>query len=514
MTNAKRTGYTFSGWYEDAEYTTKWSGTTMPARGLTLYAKWDVLTYILRFDWDGNVPLKNWLLGESIGGEMLTATYDEADYEYINANDHGIPYIDVTVEYDEEFDFPTDIPGAQQFGYYKGNGEFSPATGVEKMATEQDVVVMIGAEWKPNATDSNGAELIYTAGDFLNKVVQDYSYDAASYALGADLDLCNAIMMPQGDTVGGITFYGNHHTIFNVKRGETLSSYAAGAIYGYGDNMTVKDLTIDGITVDYTAAVDTGGNCYRAFGALAGFVGDGFTAENVTVKNVTIDLNLLGEEAYAYSSAHRLPAESIGGLIGCAKGRVTLTDCTVENMTVNVIDKNDEGGTKFLIGGLIGYADALYTPYDADGNYADNDYRGDGRVSITGCTVDMTVSKNDAQAAAVGGFLGGIGKSVTSKTETEYSVTVNIDDASTFPAGFESVGEELIRNDSKGTADGNGTDESVSGTEDSGSSTSGGTGETGTGTDDTGSGESAAQSPSALLPAAFEDEPDEENAAA
>lgn len=243
-------------------------------------------------------------------------------------------------------------------------------------------------------------------------------------------------------------------------------------------------------------------------------MGDGFTAENVTVKNVTIDLNLLGEEAYAYSSTHRLPAESIGGLIGCAKGRVTLTDCTVENMTVNVIDKNDEGGTKFLIGGLIGYADALYTPYDADGNYADNDYRGDGRVSITGCTVDMTVSKNDAQAAAVGGFLGGIGKSVTSKTETEYSVTVNIDDASTFPAGFESVGEELIRNDSKGTADGNGMDESVSETEDSGSSTSGGTGETGTGTDDTGSGESAAQSPSALLPAAFEDEPDEENAAA
>ena len=42
MTNAKRTGYTFVGWYEDEAYQTEWSGTTMPARDLTLYAKWDV----------------------------------------------------------------------------------------------------------------------------------------------------------------------------------------------------------------------------------------------------------------------------------------------------------------------------------------------------------------------------------------------------------------------------------------------------------------------------------------
>ena len=446
MTNAKRTGYTFAGWYEDAAYEKAWSGTTMPARNLTLYAKWDTMTYILRFDWDGNVPLKDWLLEN--GGKLLTAEYDEENYVYINANDHGIPYIDVTVEYDEVFTLPTDIPGAEYFGYYKKSistwgaeyDELVRAETLTKMATEQDAIVKVGVQWKSETDD--GAELIYNANDFLTKVVQDYSYDAASYALGVDLDLCNVNMTPNDDVpVSNITFNGNGHTIFHVKRGVAAPRQAVGTIYGYGDNVTVKNLTIDGMTVNYTAAVDSSGNYYHAFGALAGFVGDGFTAENVTVKNVTMDLNLLGEEGTTSYSYHLLPAESIGGLIGYAKGNVTLTDCTVQDMTVNITDKKDNGGTQFLIGGLIGYADALYTPYDAGGNWVDNDYHGNGRVSIIGCTVtDMTVDKNDATGASVGGFLGGICKSATSKDGTTYSVTADIDDSNTFPAGLDSIG--------------------------------------------------------------------------
>ena len=486
MTNAKRTGYTFVGWYEDEAYQTEWSGTTMPARDITLYAKWDVLTYVLRFDWDGNVPLRDWLLNN--GGKLLTAEYDEANYAYINANDHGIPYIDVTVEYDQVFTLPTGIPGAEYFGYYKEelNQWENPTetfvkvedTKLTQMAAEQGAIVKVGVQWK-SETDSNGTELLYNANDFLTKVVQDYSYEAASYALGVDLDLCNVNMTFNGDIVGGITFDGNNHTIYHVKRGETIDKYAEGSIYGYGDNVTVKNLTIDGMTIDYTAQPIAGGNYYQAFGALAGFVGDGFTAESVTVKNVTMNLNLLGEEGNAYISAHLLPAECIGGLIGYAKGTVTLTGCTVENMTVNVTDMNDNGGTQFLIGGLIGYADALYTQLQGDTEYSYyNDYNGNGSVSITGCTVTgMTVDKNGATGASVGGFLGGIGKCVTSTTGTTYSVTANIDHTSTFPEGFENIGKELTINDSTAS-------------------------------------NSAARSLDAMPAAAFEDESDEENTAA
>lgn len=485
MTNAKRTGYTFVGWYEDEAYQTEWSGTTMPARDITLYAKWDVLTYVLRFDWDGNVPLRDWLLNN--GGKLLTAEYDEANYVYINANDHGIPYIDVTVEYDQVFTLPTGIPGAEYFGYYKEelNQWGNPTetfvkvedTKLTQMAAEQGAIVKVGVQWK-SETDNNGTELLYNANDFLTKVVQDYSYEAASYALGVDLDLCNVNMTFNGDIVGGITFDGNNHTIYHVKRGETIDKYAEGSIYGYGDNVTVKNLTIDGMTIDYTAQPIAGGNYYQAFGSLAGFVGDGFTAENVTVKHVTMKLNLLGEEGNAYISAHLLPAECIGGLIGYAKGTVTLTGCKVEDMTVNVTDKNDNGGTQFLIGGLIGYADALYTQIPGENEYSSsNDYNGDGSVTITGCAVSgMTVNKNHAAGASVGGFLGGIGKRVVSKTGTEYSVTTNIDATNTFPEGFENIGKELTINDSTAS-------------------------------------NSAARSLDAM-PAAFEDESDEENTAA
>ena len=485
MTNVKRTGYTFVGWYEDEAYQTEWSGTTMPARDITLYAKWDVMTYFLRFDWDGNVPLRDWLLKS--GGKLLTAEYDKANGVYINANYHGIPYIDVTVEYDQVFTLPTEIPGVEYFGYYEEKegywGTYESLVASEsltKMAAEQDAIVRVGIQWK-SETDNNDAELLCNANDFLTKVVQDYSHEAASYTLGVDLDLCYVNMTPNQELpIANITFNGNGQTIYHVKRGETASYQAVGTIYGYGDNVTVKDLTIDGMTVDYTAAVYISSNTYHAFGALAGFVGDGFKAENVTVKNVTMNLNLLGEKGNDSISAHLLPAECIGGLIGYAKGSVTLTGCTVENMTVNVTDINDSGGTQFLIGGLIGYADALYTQIPGENEYSSSrDYVGNGSVTIAGCTVSgMTVNnKNDATGITTGGLIGGIGKCVVSKNGTEYSVTTDIDEVSTFPEGFMSIGKELTMNDSTAS-------------------------------------NSAARSLDAMPAAAFEDESDEENTAA
>ena len=468
MSQATRTGYTFVGWYTDENCTTRWEGTTMPAcegNDFNLYAKWDAITYTLRFDWDGNVALRDWLLDEEIGGKMLTAEYDSANYVYINANNNGIPYIDVTVKYDQVFTLPTDITGIDYFGYYKEvtdewgtNKVLEKAETLTQMATKQGAIVEVGISWR-NETSSSDGTMIYNASQFQNQVVRGSSSDT-QYALGVDLDLCNVTMTPNdGMPVENIAFNGNGHTIFNVTRGEVVLRQAAGTIYGYGDNVTVKNLTIDGMTIDYTA----GYNYYHAFGALAGFVGDGFKAENVTVQNVTMNLNLLGEEGTTSYSYHLLPAESIGGLIGYAKGSVTLTGCTVSGMTVNVTDTNDSKETQFLIGGLIGYADALYTQLQGNTEHSYyNDYNRDGSVNISGCTVDMAVSKNGAAGVTVGGLVGGIGNSVTSKTGTTYSVTANIDSTSTFPTGLASIGKELTLDYSESTTEGTGTDASTS----------------------------------------------------
>ena len=198
----------------------------------------------------------------------------------------------------------------------------------------------------------------------------------------------------------------------------------------------MRNLTIDGMTVDYTAIVDTGSNYYHAFGVLAGFVGNGFSASNVTVKNVTMNLNLCGEEAYN-TSAHRLPAECIGGLIGYAKGTVSMTNCKVEGMTVNITDGQDGGGTQFLIGGLIGYADAYYTLNSS----GENSYGGSGKVNIEGCTVSGLT--NGATGITTGALLGGIGKSVTTAAGKTYSVTASIDEDTTYPTELPCIGKEL-----------------------------------------------------------------------
>src|SRR5690554_2410507 len=40
-----RQGYTFGGWYSDSSLTTAYTFTTMPAEDITLYAKWNIITY-------------------------------------------------------------------------------------------------------------------------------------------------------------------------------------------------------------------------------------------------------------------------------------------------------------------------------------------------------------------------------------------------------------------------------------------------------------------------------------
>lgn len=48
-----KTGYTFKGWYSDANLTEGYSFIKMPANNLTLYAKWEINTYKLSFISDG-----------------------------------------------------------------------------------------------------------------------------------------------------------------------------------------------------------------------------------------------------------------------------------------------------------------------------------------------------------------------------------------------------------------------------------------------------------------------------
>ncbi|MFA5536050.1 MAG: InlB B-repeat-containing protein, partial [Bacillota bacterium] len=51
--NPTKEGYSFKGWYSDAELTTPYTFTIIPAEDLTLYAKWEINQYTITFDSDG-----------------------------------------------------------------------------------------------------------------------------------------------------------------------------------------------------------------------------------------------------------------------------------------------------------------------------------------------------------------------------------------------------------------------------------------------------------------------------
>lgn len=53
-TDPTRTGYSFGGWYENSDCSgSPYTFTTMPAGGLTLYAKWDAVTYTITYELNG-----------------------------------------------------------------------------------------------------------------------------------------------------------------------------------------------------------------------------------------------------------------------------------------------------------------------------------------------------------------------------------------------------------------------------------------------------------------------------
>ena len=74
-----RIGYTFAGWYSDEELTISYTYTTMPSEDLTLYAKWNTITYNITYElYDGinNVGNPN-----TYTIETSTITLEEATKE-------------------------------------------------------------------------------------------------------------------------------------------------------------------------------------------------------------------------------------------------------------------------------------------------------------------------------------------------------------------------------------------------------------------------------------------------
>ena len=94
-----RLGYTFGGWYEDAAYKTPWSGTTMPAEDITLYAKWvpDNINYFLVLRKEGADGKWSQTTETRTGKTDETVTINPADF--LTDDEKGTYVIPQTVSY-------------------------------------------------------------------------------------------------------------------------------------------------------------------------------------------------------------------------------------------------------------------------------------------------------------------------------------------------------------------------------------------------------------------------------
>ena len=231
-----------------------------------------------------------------------------------------------------------------------------------------------------NASTWNGKKI---GKDFTAKYAHQYpmtgcmlaSWDfSAATILLNDIDLNNQAWTPV-EVKTAITIDGNKKTIKNVK--VDASADNAGLFATLADGTTVKNLTIDGITVTSTKS---------NVGALVGKTLGNATFNKVTVKAAT----LTGGEA----------SDNIGGIVGLV-GNTASTD------KINFTDINVAATItgRYNLGGLMGQVDAT-EPHITKSKVDNTTFK------VVGIKDPVIGSKSDAKAGSVGMYVGTANKSV------------------------------------------------------------------------------------------------------
>ena len=288
--------------------------------------------------------------------------------------------------------------------------------------------------------------------------------ETTCFKLIADIDLENEDWEPLNYDNGytrGVYFDGNGHTLKNLT--------STGA-HGYPSfvgvlNGTVKDLTIDGATID-------AGN--NTAGVLAGYVGSGTitgSVSGITVKNATVsgDKQNLGgmvgrvsvvsgavENCKIINSTVTSTADRVGGLFGQVDKTVPVTGCSAENVTVsgninvgglvgvgygNFTDCSSSGSVSSInttsnkdigVGGLVGYFENGIISHCSSSVNIDQTTNGRDLGGLIGKMLVGTVEKSfstgnvSGKQRNVGGFIGLITNTTSKSVVTDCYCTGNV----------------------------------------------------------------------------------------
>ena len=396
-----RTGYTFKGWYSDANFTKlvveAGKGTTAyeTTGACTLYAKWEANTTTVTYN-ENIMGTNNLAAGNSTQCYTTPSWVDKS-------TDDLIIY--------EKSDVYLDLPKTDYYGF---KGWFtSPSGGVQ-------------------ITDSTGKVINSTA--ILTKTVElfahwtpsysgTYVYDSASlkkitgtgnYHIVKDIEVSGD--WTPIDTFSG-TIDGHGHTIKNVKYAIRTSGTNSDTNFGFVRILTgtIKNVTFDAISIEIVKSKD--GIHNNNVGGVAGYVNGG-TIDNVHMTS-----------PYVWSEHHR-DAVSSGDYINSFAGAVagfmssgTIKNCSVSgsgSIWATAKKATKSADAQAYAGGVIGYM---------SGGTVSNCSRSDG-VSVT--SQSEVNSKTSASRSGAGGIIGVRGGGTyTGCTSTKNSVNAKSDNGST-----------------------------------------------------------------------------------
>jgi len=117
--NPTKDGYTFAGWYSNSPLTSPYTFTTMPARHLVVYAKWNLINYNITYNLDGGTN----------GANETTYTVDDENITLVNPTKDGYNFVGwyTSIDFSGESITSIDVSNERDITLYAkwGPNEFS-----------------------------------------------------------------------------------------------------------------------------------------------------------------------------------------------------------------------------------------------------------------------------------------------------------------------------------------------------------------------------------------------------
>lgn len=275
------------------------------------------------------------------------------------------------------------IQGTCTFTNLKAETEYTLKLYVSINGIEEEIFVL-DTKTKNDGSDDDTAILINDI-DALKNMKNDAT---AYYKLENDIDADNtaiSIFTSSSSPFKG-SFDGNNKTIKNLK----LSAVQYTGLFGYASSATIKNVTLENVTIEITSNI---GNSNVCMGALVGY------AENSTIENVVVkNLNFTNKAEKLFSSSS--VKAYVGGLAGQIKTSQSLTsevkNCKVVDSTIKFIDVKGGSSTSQKTHLYMG----LFAGQIIGSSYVAN--------SSASGTLDLSLNLYSKVKAGFGGFVGAL----------------------------------------------------------------------------------------------------------